>query len=174
MGCLSGGCGSYVSLFGGYNELDKLSGEGVRINFNDGIALGGAIGRRFSKSFRGELEGSFRTNTLDDVSIGAASIDASGHLYTYAGMANLYYDLHQVQFFGYSPYAGVGLGFAVVDGSKILSDIDETEFAHQYIVGTSKQLRPGVTMFSEFRNFNVDLNPDLDMDTYLFGLRFDR
>ena len=145
----------------------------MRIDFNDGVALGGAIGRRFGKSFRGELEGSFRTNTLDSVSLGGLTADASGHLYTYAGMANLYYDLHQVQIFGFTPYAGAGLGFAIVDGSKDL-EIDETEFAYQYIVGSSRQLRSGVTAFSEFRNFNVDLGPDLDMDTYVFGLRFNR
>lgn len=178
MGCLSGGCGSYISLFGGWNELDSISGDGVRIDFNDGIALGGAIGRQLGNNFRGELESSVRTNTFDSATVGAATADVSGHLYTYAGMANLYYDLNQFQMLGITPYAGAGLGVAFVDGDAEIAGsstkLDDEDFAYQFIVGGSMQLRRGVAGFSEYRNFNVDLDPELNMDTFTFGLRFDR
>lgn len=178
MGCLSGGCGSYISLFGGWNELDDLSDDDFRIEFNDGIALGGAIGRRLGTSFRGELETSFRTNTSDFASDGTTTADVSGHLYTYAGMANLYYDIHQFKIFSLTPYVGAGLGLAVIDGDFNVGgtsiDLNTEEFAYQFIVGTTKQLRTGVALFSEYRHFNVDSNPDLEMDTFTYGLRFDR
>ena len=173
MGCLGGGCGDYISLFGGVNELDDISDQGDLFRFNDGIALGGAIGRRLGKSWRGELEASFRTNTADRVTGPGLNEDFSGHLYTYAGMANLYYDLHQFPIFGVTPYGGAGLGFAILDGDGDL-DPDETDFAYQFMLGTSRELRPGVSTVSEYRYFKVDANPDLDMNTYFFGLRLDR
>ena len=178
-GCLGGGgCGSYVSLFGGFNQLDDLSEAPLRIEFNDGLALGGSIGRQLSHGFRGELEASIRTNTGDIATDGMATIDASGHFITYAGMANLYYDIRQLSTLGVTPYVGAGLGLAIVDGElnvgAVNSKLNTEDFAYQFIVGGSKQIRSGVAAFSEYRNFNVESNPDLEMDTFIFGLRFDR
>jgi opacity protein-like surface antigen len=178
MGCLSGGCGSYVSLWGGWNELDDLADDNIRIEFNDGIALGGAIGRRLGTSFRGELETSVRTNTSGIATDGTTTADISGHLYTYAGMANLYYDAHQLQMLGITPYVGAGLGLAVIDGDFTIGttdvDLNDEDFAYQFIIGGSKQIRAGVAAFSEYRSFTVDTKPELDMDTFVFGLRIDR
>ena len=169
---LNDGCGSYISLYGGLNELNDVFDDGVRGDFNDGIALGGSIGRRLNKSFRTELEASYRTNTADNISDGAVTSEISGHLYTYAAMANLYYDVHQMKFWGITPHVGTGLGIAFTEGEGDLH-IDDSNFAYQFMVGTSRQFRPGITYFSEYRYFSVDDNPDLHMNSFFYGLRFD-
>ena len=109
----------YGVLTGGVSTVSDpavtLGGASGRFDVGSGTHFGGAIGRRFGDSLRGELEISYRGNALVGASV--RGIDASqpdGDLAALFLMANLYYDFAPVPVgpARLRPYVGLGLGFA--------------------------------------------------------------
>jgi OOP family OmpA-OmpF porin len=58
---------------------------------------------------------------------------------------------------GWTPYAGAGIGIAFLDGNfqtAVLDlEIDDQEFAYQFMAGGSKSLSSSVDLFLEYRYF---------------------
>lgn len=185
----------YASLFGGWNFLHDYSGDNpaasldVIGSFNDGWAIGGAVGREIGDSLRGELEFAFRDNTGDQWTVNGAPGSWSGHANVYSGMANLYYDFAKLGFV--KPYVGGGIGFAAVDATletgMATIDIDDTAFAYQGIAGVATELSRNAELFTEYRYFGfeeVDVNnvtagfafegESFDTENVFFGIRLYR
>ncbi len=199
-GCLGSSdcnpCGpqNYVSLLGGWNKIGGYQGQQLAPpvlsgTFSDGWSIGGAMGRRVHRSFRLEMEFAFRSNTADQWAVGPAVQDWSGHLFTYTGMANVFYDFNQFTVVGIKPYVGTGIGLAIFDGEfQTLAstiEIDGAAFAYQFIVGASKSVSQNVDFFVEYRYFatsDLDVvndgtgtvidNYDPEVDNVFVGLRF--
>ena len=70
-------------------------------------------------------------------------------------MTNLVYDYHNCKLYGITPYAGVGIGIAVLDGHFSTSvanlNIEEAAFAFQTMLGASTPLTNSTELFSEYR-----------------------
>ena len=163
----------------------------LRGTFSDGWAIAMAKGRRINESLRAEVEFGFRSNTADQWSVSGVTNDFSGHLYAYTGTVNLIKDLEVCQVAGITPYAGAGLGLAILYGdfstpaTEII--VDDAAFAYQFMIGGSRQINSSVELFAEYRYFAtttidvkngptdtvIDQN-DPEFQNVFFGLRFYR
>lgn len=197
---------SYLAIHTGWNGLQDYNGNDFEIpipppspairegSFNDGWAIGGAIGRRLNKAVRFEGEFTFRDNTADQWIVNQIPLgDWNGHFNQFSLMANLYHDFGNFQFLGCTPYIGGGIGIAFLDGefntATLDLDIDEESFAFQVIAGASKQLSQNTDAFVEYRYLETDdfdlinVTPPVPVEfgsdpyqanSVLFGLRFYR
>lgn len=126
----------YVILNAGTSTVSDpavtLGGATGRFDVGSGLQWGGAFGRRLGDSLRGELEISYRSNTLQGASV--RGIDASqpdGDLAALFLMANLYYDFAPVPVgpARLRPYVGLGLGFAQEVDTDLAVRGAEAEFS---------------------------------------------
>lgn len=114
--------GPYVSAGVGANFAGSmLSSQGVtRVDANAGPVGLAALGWRLGDGFRVEVEGSYRSNGVNDVLTRRTSglmeplSGVSGGVGTYAVTANIAYDL-PVRPFGLQPYIGGGIGYGWLD-----------------------------------------------------------
>ncbi|MFZ4408156.1 MAG: OmpA family protein [Paracraurococcus sp.] len=143
--------GPYVSLSGGVNLvpdtllIDAVS-PGVRfLNLNkpntykDGFAITAAAGYRLTPMIRTELEFSYRNNKPDNFiltnaySFGTAKYSGTENKYSF--MLNTYVDI--ANFWGVTPYVGVGLGATLFDWDGVA----RKSLANPYFAGNS--VNPG-------------------------------
>jgi OmpA-OmpF porin, OOP family len=119
--------GLYIGGNVGANFAGTLqSSQGTTKIYTDPGPVGiAALGWGFGNGLRAEIEGSYRSNSVDGISTlrtngrTAPLSDVSGSVRTYAAMANIAYDI-PVQPFGWpvQPYVGAGAGFAWLDTSN--------------------------------------------------------
>ncbi len=120
-----------------------------------------------------ELEGSYRRNDFDDVTVVGTTVDADGDLTAMAAMANVYFDFRTI--WSVVPYLGVGAGVAEVawnDFDSALSvavDDEDTVAALQTMVGFDYNLSDSLAIGVEYRFFFTD-DPTL---TDALGFAFD-
>jgi opacity protein-like surface antigen len=147
---------TYWSLFGGWNNINTYRGEVAAGphsgDFDDGWAIGIARGRKFDYGLRGELEFSYRRFEADSWN----AANWNGALNGYYGMANLYRDCCELEFAGFMPYVGGGIGFGVFDGSfdSALASQEissETAFAYQGLAGLTYRVSCMADAFVEYR-----------------------
>ncbi len=170
--CCGSGCGdvcckgSYFTMFVGSSEMDDQTSTGyqrdLNIDFNQGYAIGGAIGRRVCRNVRMELEYAFRSQTPDTVVFnGNPQNNVRGLQNSHAGMLNVAYDM-LLGAGKFVPYIGGGIGVASVDsrvryGNGVATlDGDDSGVAYQWMAGLSYRARPNMEMFVEYRFFEVD------------------
>ena len=193
----SGTCGPrhYCTLFGGFSQLNDYRGNAgatqLQGTFSDGWMIGSAYGQYLKSGFRAELEFAFRSNTADTWSVNGASDDWYGHVFSYSGMANLYYDFPKINVAGLKPYVGGGLGLSIIDGDFETNmtniEIEDESFAYQFMAGFNIPINANVAAFSEYRFFGVSdfdlvntgvtptvdlMGDDIDSDNVIFGLRW--
>jgi opacity protein-like surface antigen len=106
----------YVSLFGGavgprdtHFMHDRSS---YLVDFNTGFTLGAAIGANVAPDLRGELELSYQGYSVDKVDNFGNVTGLEKRVDSYYAMANLWRDFDLGAF---HPYAGGGVGLAVMD-----------------------------------------------------------
>lgn len=107
----------YVSLFGGgvfaqdthitYSDSDYL------VDFKTGFTVGAAVGANLTDNLRGEIEVAYQTYDVDGVDqAGSPGANTDGKVDSYFLLANLWRDFDMG---GFIPYAGGGLGMALMD-----------------------------------------------------------
>jgi len=97
--------GIYVGLVGGLSQIEL---KNTNSDFKSGYYVGGFFGYRFPNSFRIEGEISYQRSESDHSSY------AKGYINTLSYMANALYEFHCTSPF--TPYLGVGAGYAQVTG----------------------------------------------------------
>jgi opacity protein-like surface antigen len=99
----------YVDGFGGINIHNSFVEDDFRIDFNTGIAVGGAVGYKFSRFFRIEGEASYRRNAFDQIVTRGEAFSVSGHAHKVTTMGNA---IFEIPIFNNSliPYIGGGMG----------------------------------------------------------------
>lgn len=107
----------YVSLFvGGVNPLDMHSpvdGHDYLVDFKTGFTLGAALGSNITERMRGELELSVQDyDVKHSQDYGNIEPTSGGDVTGYFLMANLWRDM---EFGGFRPYAGGGVGLGLMD-----------------------------------------------------------
>ncbi len=187
---MSPGCGSdcfacngngfapmfYLSVFGGYTQLENVGPFGVSdavipdaanatVMLNDGFGIGVALGQYQGPNLRTELEFTFRNNDVDSVfetGFTASTFDVDGTINSFSGMFNMVWDFQSRPVFGrLRPYAGAGLGYAFVDvsvpeNSVIEDNENQSSFAYQLMAGLSRPVNCHMQGFVEYRYFNAD------------------
>jgi opacity protein-like surface antigen len=179
--------GLYVSGAAGGNALPPLqSSKGTtKIDTSLGPVGLAALGWGFGNGLRVELEGSYRSDNIGNISTlrvdGAkhALTNVNGNAATYAVMTNLEYDV-PLQPFGVpvQPYVGAGVGYGWLDlgsangngsatfrlpdnntfsGPDTVSFGTAGAFAYQAIVGAALPIQktPGLQLTFEYRFFGV-------------------
>lgn len=196
-------CCRYVSVFGGYVDLEDYDGMAAAsrlIEFNGGWQFGIKRGRIFNNGVRLESEFSFRHNTNDVYSLGnfvgpdfvaMSTVDATGSVYHVSNMTNVLKDLDSLATNGVTPYVGFGLGGVYADGEietalPTFDFISDYAFAYQLIVGLNRRVSNNVSAFAEYKYFGssgVEVQDgtgavvgefDLQSNNLLFGLQFIR
>lgn len=198
--------GLYIGLMGGYNIVQdsdlKFSPPRAGTNeveFDGGWAVIGRIGWGFGQvapgiGLRVELEGNYRDNDVDRLTIGGVRQAAvGGSQQTYGAMINALVDFDLGLGFLY-PYLGAGAGWAwtkwdgVRGGGVQLVDDDDNNFAYQGIAGLSVPIAgvPGLAINAEYRFFGTlenrfsvsaaggggSVKADNYNHTFLIGLRY--
>ncbi len=166
--CETGGCngGTYFSIFAGLSDMDTQNSNGfqrnLQINFDQGYAAGGAVGRRLTRAVRAELEYVYRSQTPDAINFnGNEQNNISGQQSSHAGMMNVIYDL-VIGNGNIVPYIGGGVGVAGVDsqirygGMGSTLDGDDSGIAYQWMAGLTYRAQPNMEMFVEYRFFEID------------------
>jgi hypothetical protein len=182
--------GFYIGGEGGANFAGSLKSAGGSFGTTKVYTSTGPLGLvdlgwGFGNGLRAEIEGSYRSNGIDNISTLRVNggllplANVNGSLATYAAMANVDYDL---PFHGFGlplqPYIGAGLGYARLrftdpsgDGfgtfllpennrftaPDIVSLGSAGAFAYQAIAGVSMPLRivPGLAATLEYRFFGT-------------------
>ncbi len=119
-----------------------------------------AMGYRFKIGLRGELEGAYHRNIIDQLEGNGFGYTASdrvgGNVTTHVIMANAYYDIPLDVLDGrLTPYIGGGAGYARVkinfDGSAASESTDVV--AYQGVLGAEYALKPGIGLKGEYKYF---------------------
>jgi outer membrane protein OmpA-like peptidoglycan-associated protein len=160
--------GLYLGAGAGLNFVPDLNDQGVRLRTRDpGFAGVLSLGWGFGNGWRAEIEGNYRTDEVDRLSLNGARVGGSGYYDRYGAMANLMFDF-DLSSFGiapstYQPYFGFGGGyvwneirkarFAVAGSGYRIEDTDP-QFAYQAILGSAfglGNLAPGLSVTAEYR-----------------------
>jgi opacity protein-like surface antigen len=172
--------GAGATLFPDPEVTDStLPGVTGEIGTETGFNIHGAIGYRISDAFRAEAEFTYRQNDIDQLTIAAfglsASGAASGDVTSASGMINGYWDIPVSGMI--KPYLGAGLGVSRVDAELTVAGVtgegDDTVFAYQlmggvqYDISSNAAVRVGYRFFatadpefgtteSEYTTHNID------------------
>lgn len=163
-----GHCGGpYISIIGGYTGMQTQSVGNLELEYDDGFAVGAAIGRRLHRNIRVEAEYIYRENDFDSLegSSLAVPFQAFGNLLSHSGMINGYFDM-PIGAGAFVPYLGIGAGVTGIDsevgqagvglGNSFITDGFDSSFAFQWMAGLSVRTLPNAELFVEYRFFEAN------------------
>ena len=171
-----------ISLYGGgerfFDDLDDVFAGGTDVNNN--YVAGIEVGRRHTANWRSAFDLTVRENELSANPTPGAVV--GGDLSVYSILKNVYYDFRR-PCEKFRPYAGLGIGYAHLDGTANSPagdiEIEDGDFAWQVIAGASYKISTRASLIGEYRYFdtgNVGIAPTLDgsysSNNLLFGIRF--
>jgi opacity protein-like surface antigen len=149
------GLGLYVAVSGGWNYADSdnfevpsvpISGE---IFFLDGWTGAVALGGRITDHVRTELELAIRHNALDDEDlVGIGTIDLTGKVNVYTGLAKVAYDFGDGPF---KPFIAAGIGLASFDAeieAPVVGSDSNVVLAGSLGAGVNYSLSPNAELFA--------------------------
>lgn len=151
------GDGPYVRLNAGAvfmndRDVDIQTGAGSTfgtLNPSTGYAVGGAVGYQYNNWLRLESEVTWRSNGVDDATIGGATFDGNDDYTSLALMENALISYPSVM--GLTPYVGGGVGAARLG----LAGEHDWNFAYQAIGGVERPIGPQTTLGIEYRYFGT-------------------
>jgi len=160
--------GLYVGAGAGLNMLQEVDGDlsnafaaprGVNVETNYGWAGVISLGWGFGNGVRAEIEGSYRSNSVDSVVNGTNRGASNGTVSSYGVMANALYDFDLGPGMPVMPYVGLGAGYLWQNWDRarnttVTLDGGEGSFAYQAIVGAALPLNdvaPGLALTAEYR-----------------------
>jgi opacity protein-like surface antigen len=159
----------YLSVFGGGTSLRDLNSEyDLTVLADEGGGVGVALGQIHGCNLRSELEFAFRSNGiagLDPAISYLGNSELDGHLNSYAGMANFYWEFMRCPTRCIKPYVGGGIGFVSMDaqlktatGLSVLPDrsINDSSLAYQMMAGLNYKASCCLDIFVEYRYFKAD------------------
>lgn len=172
-----GGLG-YIGIRGSYVAADDSKTTSVFIDddrtHQDGWGASGVLGFVLTNAVRMELEGGYRTNDLESVTVVRNTLDpltqgqsfqAEGHVDLGLAMVNVFYDLH----FGglpFLPWVGAGVGGANVSYevfydygdpvSPVLAKDTDWQFAYQLMTGVTFPVAKSVSISAGYRYFETE------------------
>ena len=182
--------GITISFLGGYsyaNEWIDGFGRTVGDSFRTGNAIGFSVGKRFSPTFRMDLELSWRNAERGGYIELPARSDGliplhryESELRNFSGMLNIYHDFNRPPGSFLTPYIGGGLGATKQDflvdygessGIPNFEDSD-TGAAIQGMIGVSANVTAHNQLFVEQRSFSItENNFSKTTNSTIFGWR---
>jgi len=148
----------------GSSAADKAAIGNRSAEFSWGYAGVISLGWGFGNGLRAEIEGSYRSNDVSDLSLNnAAQSGATGTATSYGAMLNVLYDINlNGMLGGITPYVGVGGGYVFHDYDEVGTNVggvktvvtgDSGSFGGQAIVGLSLPIASvaGLAVTAEYR-----------------------
>lgn len=140
------------------STLPGVTGE---IGTETGFNIHGAVGYRITSDFRAEAEFTYRQNDIDQLTIAAfgltASGAASGDVTSASGMLNGYWDIPVSGMF--KPYLGAGVGVSRIDAELTVAGVtaegDDTVFAFQVMGGVQYDISSNTAVRVGYRYFGT-------------------
>jgi len=96
---------------------DSKAPDVNKFMYSAGFGLSGNFGYRFSHYFRGEAEIGYRSNDTSGIVATPTGSSINGRGGSYSGMLNGYFDYYNST--RLTPYVGLGIGYAYLDGHYI-------------------------------------------------------
>jgi opacity protein-like surface antigen len=129
--------------------------------FDSGEMFRLAVGTQLGYGFRGEIEGSIRSNGADRTVAGGSPFDLTGQVRSQAVMANAIYDFKMGSYRGITPFVGAGIGWShldvstifVVGGNQALGSDDR--FAWQLMAGVAVPLGDTMSLTARYTYFDT-------------------
>jgi OmpA-OmpF porin, OOP family len=193
--------GWYVGIEGGANWVDDNDGLlGINsglpffsetVTYDTGWAVLATVGYAFDNNWRIELEGGYRQNDIDLVSVPAFFSTSGGELNELTVMANVLYDIPLTDRLDLTFGVGAGVDRAEFEPPAFWGgDDDDWNFAYQGIAGLSYAITDRLDLTLTYRYLHVDEpeftvpggpNPtpehwameDVEKHTVTVGLRYD-
>lgn len=116
----------YGALSGAWLVPRDYDGEGQEWKTYNGYALYGALGYRWSESWRAEAEIGYGTVENDRISVGQASSKVGGDVDYYSATAALYHDFSPL--YGATPYLGGGAGLVHQENTRPAATVGGRSF----------------------------------------------
>lgn len=144
----SAGAASAEGLYAG-GQIGFGGGDGPE-TLENGPVVGAFVGKYLGN--RGRVEGEF-TYRQNDMAL--PSFPISGEISSLALMGNAFYDFGDRV--GFTPYLGIGMGFASVtmDSFSLSTNDTGSAFAFQLMVGASYSLGESLSVTAEARSFGA-------------------
>jgi outer membrane protein OmpA-like peptidoglycan-associated protein len=181
------------------NLTNSFGSSNLSTEFSWGYVGVLSLGWGFGNGLRAEIEGSYRSNDVSDITGGSAAlVGATGTATSYGAMLNVLYDINiGGALGGITPYVGAGAGYVWheyddvgtnVGGVKNMLSGDSGNWGGQAIVGLSLPISavPGLAVTAEYRfmmtagheidSNNAGTRTKVDVDNVnhsaLIGLRY--
>lgn len=128
----------------------------VKVSFDPGVFVSPAIGYRFCNGLRVEGEFGYRYNHLKRLNYYGTSFRVGGHLETFSGLANVYYDFPLC--WCLTSYVGAGIGYAYTrnemhQGYVFAGKGHDSGFAWQVMAGLAYPICDKIDLAIEYRFF---------------------
>ena len=183
----------------GSTAADKAAIGNLGAEFSWGYAGVLSLGWGYGNGLRTEIEASYRSNEVSDITSGSATQSGStGTATSYGAMLNLLYDINiGGALGGFTPYVGAGVGYIWHDYDEVGTNVggvksvvtgDNGNWGGQAIAGLSFPISavPGLAMTAEYRfmmtagheisSTNAGSTTKVDVDnvnhSLLVGLRY--
>jgi opacity protein-like surface antigen len=197
----AGDKGLYIEANGGVtitgDSKYQDNGPSLTATFDNGYALGVAVGYDFGNNVRAEGEVAYKRADTNKMEGFGASVPFSSTVSNVAYMMNGFYDIKTPYTFGIVPYVGAGIGVAYVmtdngySGSmsgrtfKAVSDSGDTAFAYQVAVGAAYPVAKNIMIDLGYRYFattdvtfkagipgGADVTAEYNSHNFLAGVRY--
>jgi OmpA-OmpF porin, OOP family len=183
--------GWYVDGHGGANLVHRdkaaVAGAGIKQSTEHdwGWAGGAAVGYDYGNGLRNEIEATYRTNDLNEISNASATGDTS----SWAFMYNAIYGFDVAKGSGFTPYLGAGVGAVrtQVDqrsfsGGRSIDD-SSLDLGVQGIAGVQYDVDDNLGVYADYRyltafgteykdSLGSSVKTDYDNSTVMVGLRY--
>jgi opacity protein-like surface antigen len=166
--------GPYAAGSVGYIFPESVgSSIGLEAGTERGYSLIGAAGYAF-RSFRVELEGSYRESGVDEARGFGFSVQGAGEVSALSAMANAYFE-PAIQVGPLQPYIGAGAGISRFKADEVEAvgipnlepvSASETGFAYQFMAGAGWRISEQATLAAGYRYFAT---PNIETTVEPFG-----
>jgi len=169
--------GYYLELDAGLSLVNDYVDSGfgfgdVTVSFDNAAHFGGAIGYRFHRHYRGEINISHRK--ADVRQVGGMAGTGTAELTSF--MANLYYDFKPSS--KMRPYVGLGLGLPMedIDATSAMNTVETSDpdgIAWNLMAGASYRIHDRIDLNFGYRYLGVFAELDyMQFNEFLIGVRF--
>lgn len=170
--------GYYISANASCNFLTNHKKHHSKVTFDPGYLLAPAVGYRFCNGIRVEGEFAYRHNANKKIKAYGVRLHVGGHIETFAGLANMYYDFPTCWML--KPYVGAGIGYGY---SKLKLSTEtlsgrfsvkghRSGFAWQLIAGAAFPICDNVDLAVEYRFFRNEAIRDASNNDIGASLRY--
>jgi opacity protein-like surface antigen len=191
---IAGQSGYYAGVSSGLmllkSTLTDRNGSSADLSYDKiGIPVSAFVGYQFGVGLRVEGEAFYKSATTSELRYSGLTSKIDSKVSSIGAMGNVYYDFfHDIKALAdgpFSPYVGLGVGFANVDMSaasddrfKFWNGDNDTVFAYQVALGSGIPIYKNFILDVSYRYFGTtgiaidQIKADFNNHNFLLGVRY--